>query len=166
MRHGDFSDLAVFVAIAEAGSLRAAAARLGMQPSTVSHVLRALEARLGVRLFHRTTRSIALSEAGRALFGEVAPPLAQMSQALEAVNVFRAHPAGKVRVSVPRCVVSHVLRPMWRAFAGRYPEVRLEVVAENAFVDIVSAGCDAGVASASVLPAIWWRCGLRRRCRR
>ena len=83
MRTGDFADFAIFVAIAEAGSLRAAAARLDLQPSTVSHGLRALEERLGVRLFHRTTRSVALTEAGQALLAQVAPALA----ALEAAEV-------------------------------------------------------------------------------
>ncbi len=145
MRTGDFADFAIFVAIAEAGSLRAAAARLDLQPSTVSHGLRALEERLGVRLFHRTTRSVALTEAGQALLAQVAPALAALEAAEEVVNDFRAHPAGRVRLSVPRGIASCVLLPQLRAFMERCPEVQLDIAADNGFVDIVSAGFDAGV---------------------
>ena len=145
MRQGDFADFAIFVAIAEEGSLRAAAARLDLQPSTVSHGLRALESRLGVRLFHRTTRSVALTEAGQALLAQVAPALAALATADKAVNTFRDHPAGKVRLSVPRGIAACVLLPKLRQFAERFPDVRLDIAAENGFVDIVSAGFDAGV---------------------
>ena len=145
MRQGDFADFAIFVAIAEEGSLRAAAARLDLQPSTVSHGLRALESRLGVRLFHRTTRSVALTEAGQALLAQVAPALAALATADKAVNTFRDHPAGKVRLSVPRGIAACVLLPKLRQFAERFPDVQLEIAADNAFVDIVSAGFDAGV---------------------
>ena len=145
MRAGDFADFAIFVAIAEEGSLRAAAARLDLRPSTVSHGLRALEARLGVRLFHRTTRSVALTEAGQALLARIAPALSTLEAADEAVNDFRAHPTGQVRLSVPRGIASCVLLPKLRAFAERFPDVRLDIAAENGFVDIVSAGFDAGV---------------------
>ena len=145
MRAGDFADFAIFVAIAEEGSLRAAAARLNLRPSTVSHGLRALEARLGVRLFHRTTRSVALTEAGQALLARIAPALSTLEAADEAVNDFRAHPTGQVRLSVPRGIASCVLLPKLRAFAERFPDVRLDIAAENGFVDIVSAGFDAGV---------------------
>ena len=145
MRTGDFADFAIFVAIAEAGSLRAAAARLDLRPSTVSHGLRALEERLGLRLLHRTTRSVALTEAGQALLAQVAPALAALEAAEEVVNDFRVHPAGQVRLSVPRGIASCVLLPKLRAFAERFPDVRLDIAAENGFVDIVSAGFDAGV---------------------
>lgn len=145
MRQGDFADFAIFVAIAEEGSLRAAAAHLDLQPSTVSHGLRALESRLGVRLFHRTTRSVALTEAGQALLAQVAPALAALATADEAVNTFRAHPAGKVRLSVPRGIAACVLLPKLRQFAERFPDVQLEIAADNAFVDIVNTGFDAGV---------------------
>ena len=108
MRTGDFADFVIFVAIAEEGSLRAAAARLDLQPSTVSHGLRSLEERLGVRLFHRTTRSVALTEAGQALLAQVAPALAALEAAEEVVNDFRVHPAGQVfdlGVPVPSALV-------------------------------------------------------------
>ena len=145
MRAGDFADFAIFVAIAEEGSLRAAAARLDLRPSTVSHGLRALETRLGVRLFHRTTRSVALTEAGQALLARIAPALSTLEAADEAVNDFRAHPTGQVRLSVPRGIASCVLLPQLRAFMERCPEVQLDIAADNGFVDIVSAGFDAGV---------------------
>ena len=86
MRHSDFAELAAFAAIVEEGSFRGAAARLGLRPSTVSHSLRALEEKLGVQLLHRTTRSVAPTEAGQVFFARVGPALAGMESAVEAVN--------------------------------------------------------------------------------
>ncbi|MFT3691201.1 LysR family transcriptional regulator [Paenirhodobacter sp.] len=145
MRTGDFGELAAFVAIAEEGGFRRAAARLNLTPSTLSHSLRSLEEKLGVRLVSRTTRTVALTEAGEALLRQIGPAFARIETAVETINTFRDHPAGTVRISVPRAVAARVLVPKFRAFSDRYPDVTLEVAAENGFVDIVKQGFDAGI---------------------
>lgn len=145
MRTGDLGELAAFVAIAEEGGFRRAAARLNLTPSTLSHSLRSLEGKLGVRLVSRTTRTVALTEAGHALLRRIGPAFASIETAVETVNDFRDHPAGTIRVSVPRTVAARVLAPKFRAFTERYPDVTLEIAAENGFVDIVRQGFDAGI---------------------
>ena len=122
-----------------------AAARLNLKPSTVSHRLGALEERLGVRLLHRTTRSVALSEAGRALFGQVAPALGQLATALASVHGHRDRPRGCVRLSLPRCVATMVLLPRLRDFCARHPNIHLDITADNRAIDIVRDGFDAGI---------------------
>lgn len=145
MRTGDLGELAAFVAIAEEGGFRRAAARLNLTPSTLSHSLRSLEQKLGVRLINRTTRSVSLTEAGHALLARIGPAFASIETAVETINDFRDHPAGTLRLSVPRTVVARLLIPKFRAFADRYPDVTLEIAAENGFVDIVKQGFDAGI---------------------
>lgn len=152
MRHSDFAELAAFAAIVEEGSFRGAAARLGLRPSTVSHSLRALEEKLGVQLLHRTTRSVAPTEAGQALFARVGPALAGMESAIEAVNAHRDLPAGRIRLSMPRCVASQVLLPRLRAFMERFPDIQLDIAADNGFVDIVRDGFDAGIRLRESIP--------------
>ena len=152
MRHSDFAELAAFAAIVEEGSFRGAAARLGLRPSTVSHSLRALEEKLGVQLLHRTTRSVAPTEAGQALFARVGPALAGMENAIEAVNAHRDLPAGRIRLSMPRCVASQVLLPRLRAFMERFPDIQLDIAADNGFVDIVRDGFDAGIRLRESIP--------------
>lgn len=152
MRHSDFAELAAFAAIVEEGSFRGAAARLGLCPSTVSHSLRALEEKLGVQLLHRTTRSVAPTEAGQALFARVGPALAGMENAIEAVNAHRDLPAGRIRLSMPRCVASQVLLPRLRAFMERFPDIQLDIAADNGFVDIVRDGFDAGIRLRESIP--------------
>ncbi len=145
MRTGDLGELAAFVAIAEEGGFRRAAARLNLTPSTLSHSLRSLEQKLGVRLVNRTTRSVSLTEAGQALLSQIGPAFASIETAVETINDFRDHPAGMLRLSVPRTVIARLLIPKFRAFADRYPDVTLEIAAENGFVDIVKQGFDAGI---------------------
>lgn len=145
MRTGDLGELAAFVAIAEEGGFRRAAARLNLTPSTLSHSLRSLEQKLGVRLVNRTTRTTSLTEAGHALLAQIGPAFASIEMAVETINDFRDHPAGVLRLSVPRTVVARVLTPRFRAFADQYPDVTLEIAAENGFVDIVKQGFDAGI---------------------
>lgn len=145
MRAGDFGELAAFVAIAEEGSFRRAAARLNLTPSTLSHALRSLEDKLGVRLVNRTTRTVALTEAGQALLKQIGPAFATIETAVKTINGFRDHPAGVIRLNVPRLVAARVLAPKFRAFTERYPDVTLEIAAENGFVDIVKQGFDAGI---------------------
>ncbi|MDO5091429.1 MAG: LysR family transcriptional regulator [Cardiobacteriaceae bacterium] len=145
MKNADYAQLAAFVAIAESGSFRKAAARLNLKPSTLSHAMRALEDKLGVMLLVRTTRQVALSEAGQQLYARIAPAFAEVGAALEAVNDFREHPAGTVRLSAPRAVVSRFILPRLPLLAERYPDVVLEISADNGFVDIVKHGFDAGI---------------------
>ena len=137
--------LAPFLAIAKQGSFRRAAAELGVTPSALSHSLRALEARLGVRLLNRTTRSVALTEAGQRLLTRVVPAFRDIDDALEELNAFRDRPAGLLRINAPRGAVSMVLMPIVARFLAHHPDVRVELTSEEALVDVVSAGFDAGV---------------------
>jgi DNA-binding transcriptional LysR family regulator len=107
--------------------------------------LRSLEGKLGVRLVSRTTRTVALTEAGSALLRQIGPAFASIETAVETINDFRDHPTGTIRISVPRTIAARVLTPMFRAFTDRYPDVTLEVAADNAFVDIIKQGFDAGI---------------------
>lgn len=145
MKTGDLGELAAFVAIAEEGGFRRAAARLNLTASTLSHSLRSLEQKLGVRLVNRTTRTVSLTEAGHALLAQIGPAFASIETAVETMNDFRDHPAGTIRLSVPRTIVARVLTPKFRAFADLYSDVTLEIAAENGFVDIVKQGFDAGI---------------------
>ena len=145
MRSSELGELAAFAAIAREGNFRRAAAQLELKPSTLSSAMRALESRLGVRLLNRTTRSVSLTEAGQQLFTTLAPALEEIDAALETVNGFRAHPMGRLRLSVPRSVAASLILPLFRHFSERYPDIVLELAADNGFVDIVKEGFDAGV---------------------
>ena len=145
MRTSELGELAAFAAIAREGSFRRAAAQLNLKPTTLSHSLRTLEARLGVRLLNRTTRSVALTEAGQQLYATLAPALEEIDAALETVNGFRAHPMGRLRISVPRSVAACHILPLFRRFSEHYPDIVLELAADNGFIDIVKEGFDAGV---------------------
>lgn len=145
MKSSDYAHLSAFIAIVETGSFRKAAARLDLKPSTLSHSIRTLEERLGIRLLHRTTRTVAPTEAGLALYRQTAPAFDSLARSFEHINRFRDHPAGRVRLSVPRSAALHILAPKFRTFADRFPDVRLEIAADNGFVDIVKAGFDAGI---------------------
>ncbi|WP_044872430.1 LysR family transcriptional regulator [Pseudomonas sp. LFM046] len=139
------ADLDVFLSIAAHLSFSRAAVELGLSPSALSHALRALEERLGVRLFNRTTRSVALTEAGERLYARIRPAFRDIDDALEDLNQFRDTPSGTLRISAGRAAVQLVLLPLASRFLAAYPDVRLEISAEDALVDVVSAGFDAGV---------------------
>jgi DNA-binding transcriptional LysR family regulator len=141
----DLSALDSFAAIARHGSFRRAAVERGVSPSTLSQTLRDLEAGLGVRLLNRTTRSVALTDAGAALLGALTPALGQITEAVDAARSAQAAPSGPLRINAPEPAVEWVLAPMAAAFMAAYPDVRLEVTAEAALVDIVAKGFDAGV---------------------
>ena len=145
MRAADFAELQVFVAIAQARSFRRAAAQLNLTPSTLSHSLRALEARLGVQLIARTTRTVAVTPAGAALLEALTPALQGLDAAVEGVNAFRPRPHGTVRLTLPRSAATMILAPRLTAFAQAYPDVTLEAVVDDRFVDIVREGFDAGI---------------------
>lgn len=139
------ADLAIFLCIANHLSFSRAAVELGLSPSALSHALRALESRLGVRLFNRTTRSVALTEAGERLYTRVKPAFRDIDDALEDLNSFRDKPSGKLRITAGRPAAQLVLLPLASRFLEAYPDVRLEIVTDDALVDVVSAGFDAGV---------------------
>lgn len=141
----DLGALDSFAAIARHGSFRGAAVERGVSPSTLSQTLRDLEARLGVRLLNRTTRSVAPTEAGAALLAALQPALGQISEAVDAARSAQAAPSGPLRINAPEPAVEWVLAPMAAAFMAAYPDVRLEITAETAMVDIVAKGFDAGV---------------------
>jgi len=141
----DFNDLKAFVAVARAGGFRDAGRASGASASGLSEAVRRLEAQLGVRLLNRTTRSVVPTEAGRGLLERLRPALGEVEAALDAVNGFRDRPAGTLRLNVPVSATRLVLPAIVPAFLAAYPEIRLEVVVEEGFVDLVASGCDAGI---------------------
>lgn len=145
MRDLDFRDLEAFVSVAQAGSFRRAATEQRVSVSGLSQRLRALEERLGVRLLNRTTRSVALTEAGEALLSRVSPAMHDVEAAVDYVRGLRAVPSGRLRINAPAPVVHLVLAPMVAPFLQRYPQIELEIVAESSLIDIVAQGFDAGV---------------------
>ncbi|GJD53775.1 HTH-type transcriptional regulator PgrR [Methylobacterium crusticola] len=141
----DLGDLSAFVAVAQAGGFRDGARATGVSASGLSEAVRRLEARLGVRLLHRTTRSVAPTEAGARLLERLTPALGEVAAALDVVNGFRDRPAGTLRLNVPVSAARLVLPGIVPAFLAAYPDIRLDVVAEDSFVDVLAAGCDAGI---------------------
>jgi DNA-binding transcriptional LysR family regulator len=141
----DLSALDSFAAIARHGNFRRAAVERGVSPSTLSQTLRGLESALGVRLLNRTTRSVALTEAGAALLNSLQPALGQIAAAVDEARSAQEEPSGALRINAPEPAVELVLAPMVADFLAAYPAVRLEVVSETALVDIVAKGFDAGV---------------------
>ena len=141
----ELDDLSTFVAIVRAGGFRDAARASGGSASGLSEAVRRLEARLGVRLLHRTTRSIAPTEAGARLFERLSPALAEVRAALDVVNTFKDRPAGTLRLNVPANVARTVLPGIVPAFLKAYPDIRMEVTVEDGFVDILASGADAGI---------------------
>jgi DNA-binding transcriptional LysR family regulator len=141
----DPSDLATFLAIARHRSFRAAAAELGVSASALSHALRTIEERLDVRLINRTTRSVALTEAGTRLFARISPAFRDINDALEDLNSFRGKPAGTLRFNAARQSAQLVLLPIVTKFLKAFPDVNVEIVVNDALIDMVAAGFDAGV---------------------
>jgi DNA-binding transcriptional LysR family regulator len=145
MNSASLADLQSFAAVARLRSFRRAAVELGVSPSALSHALRGLETRLGVRLLNRTTRSVAPTEAGERLLNRLAPALQDIHGALDEVNAFRDSPLGTLRINAPRAACELVLAPLVSRFIKAHPGMQVELVADNAFVDIVATGFDAGV---------------------
>jgi DNA-binding transcriptional LysR family regulator len=141
----DLGDLTAFVAVARSGGFREAARASGGGASSLSEAVNRLEARLGVRLLNRTTRSVAPTEAGARLLDRLGPALGEVEAALDVVNAFRDRPAGALRLNVPVVAARLVLPHIVPAFLEAYPDIRLEVIAEDSFVDVLAAGCDAGI---------------------
>lgn len=141
----DLADLNAFIAVARAKGFRDAARSTGVSASGLSEAVRRLEAQLGVRLLNRTTRSVAPTEAGNRLLERLSPALTEVEAALDAVNDFRDRPAGTLKLNVPISAARLVLPTIVPGFLAAYPEIQLEVIAEESLVDMLAAGCDAGI---------------------
>jgi DNA-binding transcriptional LysR family regulator len=141
----DLNDLNAFLAVARAKGFRDGARASGSSASRLSEAVRRLETQLGVRLLHRTTRSVVPTEAGQRLLERLGPALTEVAAAIDVVNGFRNRPAGTLRLNVPISAARLALPAIVPAFLAAYPEILLEVVAEDSFVDIVASGCDAGI---------------------
>src|SRR5207247_482173 len=141
----DLGDLNAFVAVARAGGFRDGARASGASASGLSEAVRRLETQLGVRLLNRTTRSVVPTEAGQRLLERLTPALTEVEAALDVVNGFRDRPAGTLKLNVPVSAARLVLPRIVPPFLAAYPDIRLEVVAEESFVDVLAAGCDAGI---------------------
>jgi DNA-binding transcriptional LysR family regulator len=145
MTRGNLAELTAFVAIADHLSFRAAASRLGVTPSALSHSMRQLEERLRVRLLHRTTRSVSLTDAGLRLLERLRPAIDQIASALEGLNQERQSPFGRLRIYAIHMAAAAVIAPVWARFLSTYPDVHLEIQVAEAPVDIVARGFDAGI---------------------
>lgn len=141
----DLGELSAFVSVARAGGFREAARATDGSASGLSEAVRRLETRLGVRLLNRTTRSVTLTEAGSSLLARLDPALHEIDAALDVINGFRDKPTGVLRLNVPMSAARLVLPSIVPRFLARYPEIRLEVVADESFIDVLAAGCDAGI---------------------
>ena len=141
----DLADLKLLGTVAHHLSFRMAAQELSLSASAVSHAVRSIEERLGVRMFSRTTRSVALTPAGRQLLDRVEPALHQIAAAIDGINEFRDTPQGLLRINAPRPAGELVLGPLVAEFLARHPKAEVELVLDDGFVDIVEAGFDAGV---------------------
>ena len=139
------ADIEAFIAVARARGFRGAALQGNVSASALSAALRRLEARLGVRLLNRTTRSVTPTEAGQRLLDRLAPLVGEIGGALDSINAYRDSPAGTLRLNVPSIVARHVLPPIATRFLKAYPGITLDVITDDAFVDMLAAGCDAGI---------------------
>ncbi|WP_262028053.1 LysR family transcriptional regulator [Microvirga sp. Mcv34] len=145
-------ELNAVVAVASHRSFRAAATELGMSPSALSHAIAALEQRMGVRLFNRTTRSVSLTEAGEQFLAKVGPALREIAEAIDATNVFRDSPAGTLRLNMSEGAARQLLTPIVLEFMRRYPQMHVDLVTQGRLVDIVAEGFDAGIRLAEAVP--------------
>ena len=143
--NADLGDLTAFLSVAKARGFRDAARTNGTSASTLSEAVRRLETRLGVRLLHRTTRSVTPTEVGARLIERLTPALGEVETALDVVSGFRGGPAGTLRLNVPVSAARLVLPAILPGFLAAHPDIRLEIIAEDSFVDVLAAGCDAGI---------------------
>lgn len=151
-RNSDFFAFTVFLAVAARASFRGAATDLDITPSAVSHSIKGLEQRLGVRLVNRTTRSVSLTDAGQGLAARLRPAMAAIDEALAEVDQLRQTPSGTVRINASEGAIRMVLRPVLAQFLQRYPQVHLDIVSDGRLSDIVGEGFDAGIRLAEAVP--------------
>ena len=153
MDRGSLADLTAFIAVADHLSFRAAASQLGVTPSALSHSMRQLEERLGARLLNRTTRSVSVTDAGLRLLERLRPAMSQIGAALEDLNEERKRPFGHLRLHASHMTIAAVIGPVWARFLSIYPDVHLEVHMDQAPVDDVAKGYDAGIGPQSWIAA-------------
>lgn len=147
------NDLEAVLAIARRGSFRAAAVDLGMSTTALSHAIGKLEGNLGVRLFNRTTRSVAVTEAGRLFVEQLGPALQEMRSAIEGVRAHRQTPSGTIRINAAPFAAREIMSPLVVEFLRRYPDMTIDIVTEGKLVDVVAGGFDLGVRVAGLVPS-------------
>ena len=152
MHRSGMVELDAVVAVSRRGSFRAAAVELGMSPTALSRAVNGLEARLGVRLFNRTTRSVSLSEAGEQFIARITPALSEIRSAVEGVNNLRDRPTGTLRINSSVGAAWQFLVRVVLEYLRRYPDMKVEVVTEGRLIDIVADGLDAGIRPRGVVP--------------
>lgn len=152
MHRSGLTELEVILAIAHRQSFRAAARELGMSATAVSNAVAGLEKRLGVRLFNRSTRSVALTPAGQRYVERITPALAEIRRASEEISTQPDTPAGTLRINAPRDCAPLLFEPLLREYLRRYPQMRLDITSESRMVDIVAEGFDAGIRLAESVP--------------
>ncbi|KAK47683.1 LysR family transcriptional regulator [Caballeronia jiangsuensis] len=151
MKTSGLAELEAVLAVSRHRSFRAAASELSVSTSALSHSIAGLEARIGVRLFNRTTRSVSLSEAGAQFVQNVAPALSTIRDALEQAGSFRDTPSGTLRINTS-VGAAHQAMPVFVAFLQRYPDMKLDIVTEGRLIDIVVEGFDAGIRLLETVP--------------
>jgi DNA-binding transcriptional LysR family regulator len=145
IQRGALDGVEAFLRVAERRGFRAAATDLGVTPSAVSQAVRALEARMGIALFARTTRSVGLTEAGQRFLERARPAFQEIIAASNAASDLATKPSGLLRLAVPRAVVPVLLRPLLASFCAAYPDVSVEIAASEELVDLAKDGFDAGI---------------------
>src|SRR5258708_4162795 len=141
----DLSGLSALLCVAEKLSFTAAASVLHVTPSAVSQTVRALEDRVGVRLLQRTTRSVSLTEAGARFVAQLKPALAGVHEAFDSLGALRDRPAGLLRLILSRSGYAYAVEPLLAAFLAEYPDIKVDICADERLVDIVAEGFDAGL---------------------
>jgi DNA-binding transcriptional LysR family regulator len=145
VRQGALDGVEAFLSVAQRRSFRRAAAELGVTPSAISQAVRTLEARVGAALFIRTTRSVGLTEAGERFLSRARPAFEELVAASEVARELGQRPAGLLRLTVPRAVVPILLEPLIASFCQAYPEIEVEIAANEELIDLAAEGFDAGV---------------------
>ncbi|MBD8680087.1 LysR family transcriptional regulator [Sphingomonas sp. CFBP 13720] len=148
----NLADLTYFLSIARHRSFRIAGLELGVSASALSHALKGLEARLGVRLLNRTNRSVTLTAAGEELRDEITEPFGRIDQAVEGLNRYRDAPTGRVRLNVVAEAAALLLAPVLPIFAERYPDIEVDIAARDQMVDVIEGGYDAGIRHGGTVP--------------
>jgi DNA-binding transcriptional LysR family regulator len=148
----DLADFGYFLAIARHRSFRRAGLEMGVSASALSHALKGLEARLGIRLLNRTNRSVTLTAAGEELQSAISQPFAAIDQAVDRLNRFRDAPTGRIRLNVPTDAALLLLGPVLPVFIDRYPEIEIELAVSNHLVDVIDGGFDAGIRFGGTVP--------------
>jgi DNA-binding transcriptional LysR family regulator len=148
----DLADFSYFLAIARHRSFRRAGLEIGVSASALSHALKGLEARIGIRLLNRTNRSVTLTAAGEELQSAISQPFETIDQAVDRLNRFRDTPTGRIRLNVPSDAASLLLGPVLPTLVDRYPDVEIDLAVSNHLVDVVEGGFDAGIRYGGTVP--------------